>query len=779
VRFGIAYKLNAIVLLSVLALGGSLGAFFVVEEGRTLRSELDRRVELLAMHLDASVGHAVASHSWAAAAAILDATPLDDEIAYVFVKSADGKVVAGRRTTLTPGPVTEYRLALHAGAIGTDEGEGPRSPGDAVDSQPGPVSGSIAIGVDLSSLQAKRRHLFQRTLAAVVASALLAALLGVGFVRLLLRRSLSPVLGAIRGIGAGELSRRVRADPRDDEIGEIGHAFNLMADQLSTTLVSKTEIEETVVRRTAELTHALEERRRTQQMLLERETRIRLLLDSTAEAIYGIDRDGLCTFANRACAHLLGYGSPEELVGRHMHALIHHSTSDGAAVHEKDCRIYKTLQSHEGYHSDDETFWTSHGVPLPVEVWSYPMLRAGELIGSVVTFLDVSERRRLELELLNMRKLESLGVLAGGIAHDFNNLLMGILGNVSLAKDEDNSGERHTLLAEAEQAALRARNLTQQLLTFSKGGAPVKKVVEIRSIVEEAARFALSGAPARAEFTFPSEPWQVEADAGQLSQVVHNLILNAVQAMPTGGTISVGCENVGLAAGDVGPLPAGRYVRITVRDEGHGIPPDHLHRIFDPYFTTKAGGHGLGLASVYSVVQRHGGHVTVESALGKGTAFAVYLPATDRSAVGSSSQHGVRRTGSGRVLVMDDEPTVRKVATVMLTRLGYDVAAAADGSEALDMVRAAREAGRPFEVLLMDLTVPGGMGGVEAAGRLPLVDSEAVAVATSGYSNDPVMARCRDFGFVGVIAKPYTPADLGQAISEALQVKRRNAGAPT
>jgi PAS domain S-box-containing protein len=773
VRFGIAYKLNAIVLLSVLALGGSLGAFFVVQEGRTLRAELDRRVELLAMHLDGSVGHAVAANSWSTAAAILDATPLDAEIAYVFVKSADGKVVAGRRATRATNQVTEYRLVLHAGAPGTEAGG---APGGVSDSRPGPVSGSIAIGVDLSPLNAKRRQLLQRTLAAVVASALLAALIGVGFVRLLLRRSLSPVVDGIRGIGAGELSRRVRADPQDDEIGEIGHAFNLMADRLSMTLVSKTEIEETVVRRTAELTQALDERRRTQQTLEEREARIRLLLDSTAEAIYGIDRDGLCTFCNRACARLLGYAAPEELVGRNMHRLIHHSTADGAAVHEQDCRIYKTLRSHEGYHSDDETFWTTDGKPLPVEVWSFPMLRDRELVGSVVTFLDVSERRRLEGELLKMRKLESLGVLAGGIAHDFNNLLMGILGNVSLAKEEDaGPSERRTLLAEAEQAALRARNLTQQLLTFSKGGAPVKKAVEIRSIVEESARFALSGAAARADFTFPSDPWPVEADAGQLGQVVHNLILNAVQAMPTGGTIAVSCENVGLAARDVVPLPAGRYVRLTVKDEGHGIPPDHLHRVFDPYFTTKAGGHGLGLASVYSVVQRHGGHVTVASALGKGTSFAVYLPASDLAAVAIGSPHEARATGSGRVLVMDDEPAVRKVATVMLARLGYDVDAASDGAEALDKVRVARAAGRPFDVLLVDLTVPGGMGGAETAERLPLVDPDVVAVATSGYSNDPVMGRCRDFGFVAVIAKPYTPADLGLVISEALQAKRRGA----
>jgi two-component system cell cycle sensor histidine kinase/response regulator CckA len=682
VRFGIAYKLVLVVLLTVLVLGGSLGAFFVAEQGRSLRAELDLRV--------AARG-----------------APLDD--------------------------------------------------------------------ADLALLHLKQRQLVERTIAGVVAGALLAALIGVGLVRLLLRRALSPALDALRGIGVGDLSRRIPADPREDEVGEIGHAFNLMADRLSSSLVSRAELEETVARRTRELSQALDQQRRTQLTLEEREARIRLLLDSTAEAIFGLDRDGLCTFCNQACARLLGYRSPEELVGRNMHQLIHHSTPDGAEVHEEDCRIYRTLRSHERYHSEDELFWRTDGTPLAVEVWSHPMLREGELVGSVVTFLDLSVRKRLEAELLNMRKLESLGVLAGGIAHDFNNLLMGILGNVALAKEEIVApGERAALLSEAEQAALRARHLTQQLLTFSKGGTPVRKVVALRPIVEEAARFALSGAAARADFSFPAEGWPIEADAGQIGQVVHNLILNAVQAMPTGGNIDVACENVTLADGQVVPLPAGRYLQLRVRDQGHGIPPEHLHRIFDPYFTTKSGGHGLGLASVYSIVQHHGGQVTVDSTLGKGSTFTVYLPATDRTSMAPEPPRAPRRPSGGRVLVMDDEPAVRRVATVMLERLGYDVEAAAEGAEALEKARAARAAGRPFDVLLLDLTVPGGMGGVEAAERLQFADPEAVAVATSGYSSDPVMARWGDFGFVAAIAKPYAPADLAAAIAEAIASKRRS-----
>jgi CheY-like chemotaxis protein len=257
--------------------------------------------------------------------------------------------------------------------------------------------------------------------------------------------------------------------------------------------------------------------------------------------------------------------------------------------------------------------------------------------------------------------------------------------------------------------------------------------------------------------------------------VVHNLILNAVQAMPTGGNIDVACQNVTLAEGQVPTLPAGPYLRLAVVDRGHGIPPDHLHRIFDPYFTTKAGGHGLGLASVYSIVHRHGGQVTVESTLGEGSTFTLYLPATSsRSAAAREEPRAERPASSGRILVMDDEPAVRRVAAVMLSRLGFEVELANDGGEALAKTRSAREAGRPFDVLLMDLTVVGGMGGAEAAAQLPQADPDVVAVATSGYSNDPVMARWKEFGFVAAVAKPYTPADLGSAMAEALAAKRRS-----
>jgi PAS domain S-box-containing protein len=774
VRFGIAYRFNLIVLVTVLVLGGALGAFFAVMEDRALRAALDGRMRLLGGQVAAYLSHELPENAPGEVETILD-TIRDPEVAYVLVKSNGGDVLAGHRNAEARSDVTEYEFPIPA-EVALGAAEAPEAFG-IVDAAPGSLPiGTLAIGVDLSGMQALRGALVLRVASSVLAAALLAAFVGTLLIRFILRRSMTPLLEGIQGIATGDLSRRVALAQRRDEFGDIGRAFNEMADRLARTLVTKADLEGTVAQRTAELSEALAARTRAQEAVAEREAHVRLLLESTAEAIYGIGPDGLCTFCNPACARILGYAAPTELIGRNMHALIHHSTLSGEQVAEEDCRIYRTLRDDKGYHADEELLWRADGSRVPVELWSYPMLRDGQKAGAVVTFLDLTERRRLESELLTMRKLESLGVLAGGIAHDFNNLLMGILGNVSLAREElANPAEATALLREAEQATLRARALTQQLLTFSRGGVPVKKVIAVRTVVEESSRFALSGSSVRAEHDFAQDLWAVEADAGQLGQVVHNLVLNAAQAMPHGGVIRVSTANVQLAAGQVPALPAGAYVRIEVVDHGEGISPEHLQRIFDPYFTTKAGGHGLGLASVYSITKKHGGHVSVTSSRGEGSTFTVYLPATAQAvAEPARVEPPAPSPRRGRVLVMDDEPAVRKVAMLMLSRLGYDVEGAADGEEAVERFRAAREQGRAFDLLIMDLTVPGGIGGAEAMQRIRELQPTAVGVATSGYSNDPVMASFAEYGFAGTVAKPYTVADLTQAVAGAM-AKRQTA----
>jgi len=381
---------------------------------------------------------------------------------------------------------------------------------------------------------------------------------------------------------------------------------------------------------------------------------------------------------------------------------------------------------------------------------------------------DITERQRMESELARAQKVESLGVLAGGIAHDFNNLLTAILGNLSLARaHSDDTKENRLLLADAEQAATRARRLTRQLLSFTKAGAPITRPVCLHTIVTDTLRFALAGSGVTPHVVVEEDLPAVDADEGQISQLVSNLLINASQAMAGAGTVDVSLERFeGSPDGtqDSGPT----WVLLRVRDEGMGIDEAHLSRVFDPYFSTKEGGSGLGLASVYNIVKHHGGHVHVESVRGEGTTFRVYLPCASGPAVASEEEPAQVPRGRGRVLVMDDDDEVRGVAARMAAALGYEVVAVPDGAVAVEnYMRAARE-NEPFDLVLLDLTVAGGMGGLEALDRLRAFDPDVLAVVMSGYSEDPVLADHRLHGFRGAVAKPFRVAELGTVLSRAL-----------
>ncbi len=374
--------------------------------------------------------------------------------------------------------------------------------------------------------------------------------------------------------------------------------------------------------------------------------------------------------------------------------------------------------------------------------------------------LESEKAARLEAALARASKLESLGVLAGGIAHDFNNLLTVVMGNLSLAKmDQRMETETRECLQQSEQAALRARELTQQLITFAKGGEPVRAVTDLTGVVREAALFALHGAKARCEFDFPADLWAADVDRGQIGQVVQNLVLNATHAMPSGGVIRLALANEHLETGAKPALGGGRYLRLSIADQGIGIAPDHLPRIFEPYFTTKAKGSGLGLATVYSIVKRHDGHVEVQSKLGEGTRFAIWLPAANGEAPEPETRATALPVKEARVLFMDDEPSIRTLAGSIFKRMGVDYTAVVDGDAAVREYRTARAAGRPYSLVMLDLTVPGAMGGAEAMAKLRQIDPDVRAVVSSGYSNDPVMANYRAHGFRARVTKPY---DIGE-----------------
>jgi signal transduction histidine kinase/CheY-like chemotaxis protein len=383
---------------------------------------------------------------------------------------------------------------------------------------------------------------------------------------------------------------------------------------------------------------------------------------------------------------------------------------------------------------------------------------------------QLEKEARLEAELQHSAKLESLGVLAGGIAHDFNNLLTVIMGNLTLAKlDTADSSVMGGWLREAEHGVLRARDLTLQLLTFAKGGDPVRKAVMLSDIVQEAAEFTLHGSKVRCEFDIAADLWPAEVDKGQIGQVMQNIVLNATEAMPDGGVIHVALRNTIVEANAVPDLAAGHYLKLTVADTGQGINPAHLSRIFDPYFSTKPNGSGLGLATVYSIVKRHLGRIEVQSETGRGTTFSIWLPAAQKPPSAAPMAPEPLARQSGRVLLMDDEEAIRLATAALLQRLGIEAVVANDGAQVLREYAAARAAGRPYDLVILDLTVPGGMGGRETMEQLLRMDPQVRALVSSGYSNDPVLAHYRAHGFLGMVPKPCDIEELARVIHAALK----------
>ncbi len=392
----------------------------------------------------------------------------------------------------------------------------------------------------------------------------------------------------------------------------------------------------------------------------------------------------------------------------------------------------------------------------------------GKKIGAILVISDITERNRMEEEMLKSSKIESLGVFAGGIAHDFNNLLTAIIGNISLARLESkNASEIEELLKDAEKISLRARDLTRQLLTFSRGGAPVLSISCVKDLLEENVAFVLSGSNVKPSIETSPDLWNVEIDEGQISQVIHNFVLNAMQAMPSGGIVRIAAENASPEEIRRLPLDKRDYVKIIISDTGCGISRDNLARIFDPFFTTKVKGNGLGLAVCYSIINRHEGYIDVESSLGKGTTFRIFLPASKKKIDKEVKMAENTEFNGGRILLMDDEEMILRVGANMLEKLGLEVDCARDGLEAVEMCRSAKNQ-NPYNLVIMDLTVPGGMGGKDAVEKIREFDSEIFVIVSSGYSNDPIMSDYTRYGFSGVIMKPYRMDDLIKMLHEYL-----------
>jgi len=547
----------------------------------------------------------------------------------------------------------------------------------------------------------------------------------------------------------------------------------------STSLVSKDgvsrfiEIREALVKNNAgDVTGSvlafrdISQQRMNHQKLIESEQRFRFILENTPDELLIVNENAEYVDVNQVACDKLGY-TREEILSMRVPDI------QMALPMPKFKKLFDALKTQEfavveGVHRRKD------GSQFPVEARIRQYVLNGERF-NIVSVIDITNRRHDENELLKARKLESIGLLAGGIAHDFNNLLGIIMGNIDLANNREEMPENiKRYLENANNASLRAADLTQQLLTFSKGGEPIKKTADIMGIVRESTEFSLHGSSVEVVYTCACAEnlWNVQVDSGQISQVVQNLVINARQAMPDGGTLNFTCSNIEIESGHgEAALEPGKYIQIVIQDNGTGIPEDVIDAVFDPYFTTKQEGSGLGLALSYSIINKHKGSITVESVEGEGASFIVHLPVSEEQDEQDVSQSAYvsNTSGSARVMVMDDDAMIREIGEAMLENLGYEVVLAENGDEALMKYEEAMQSNNKIDLVVMDLTVLSGMGGKEALMKIKEIDPHVKGLVSSGYSNEPVMANCSDYGFVGALSKPYNQDELAQVVSDILK----------
>ncbi len=514
------------------------------------------------------------------------------------------------------------------------------------------------------------------------------------------------------------------------------------------------------------------ERKRSEEALGAEKERLAVTLRSIGDACITLDNDGRVIMFNPVAERLTGWVH-EDATGKLVSDVLH-------LVDERTRRRSQHLIQRIVTTGGSDAAGSLHilvsrddGERL-VETSSSPIRdRLGRKLGAIIVLRDVTERRRAEEERQKAEKLESLGLVAGGIAHDFNNILTTILGNVSLVLGTSEVPAAITeRLAAARKAAQRAQELAGQLLTFAKGGAPVKQSINLSQFLIDTVHCAVAGSHTTCDAKIAEDLWPVDADPGQLAQVIANITVNADQAMPSGGPLHVTAENLDLLVDSASlGLAAGRWVHFALEDHGVGIPEEYLAKIFDPYFTTKPTGTGLGLAAAYSIVKNHGGVILVESTPTVGSTFNVYLPASEKPIVttaATASEPAAVPMGSGRVLILDDEEAICMLVTCALEPLGYEVTETQDGLVALEKYEEAMKSGRKYDLVISDLTMPGRMSGQEAIRRLRELDPEVRAIVSSGYANDPVMSRYQEFGFCGMIAKPYEIDALGRKVAEIM-----------
>ena len=543
---------------------------------------------------------------------------------------------------------------------------------------------------------------------------------------------------------------------------------------------ARDELEKRVNERTAELQKTnsklrkeISERKIVESQLDAQKERLSVTLRSIGDGVITTDEDGKIVLLNKAAEQITGWRQ-DDAVGRSLEDVYRVCMDEEMRSENELLSIVKKTRS---VHLEKRSQLTSlDGTNITISESIAPIFdQSGKIIGIVLVFRDISERIKMEEELFRTRKFESVSLLAGGIAHDFNNLLTGIITNLFMTKmNLTQDSESYSLVNSAEKAAFRASSLTNQLLSFAKGSSPIREDASIKELIEESVGFYLSGSKCDYKLDFANELWKVHVNRGQIDQVLNNIIINADQAMYNGGTIRVCAENTEITEDLMLPLKAGKYVRISISDQGSGISAEHLARIFDPYFTTREEGNGLGLTTAFSIIKRHNGHITVDSELGKGTIFQIYVPAVETQNseededVLTDTPETEPAERKGRILLMDDEELVRRSAGRVLVHLGYRITMVENGADAIKEFNDSIEQEDPYDVVILDLTIPGGLGAREVVREIVSVKPDACVIVSSGYTNDKVMTNYKEYGFSAAAHKPYNIEELNNLLQQIM-----------
>lgn len=514
-----------------------------------------------------------------------------------------------------------------------------------------------------------------------------------------------------------------------------------------------------IVRKQVEVAY---KNKRQTKAIKESHEKYKTLVEQSTDLIIETDMTGTFLYVSPNHEDILGY-KPEELIGKNVFENIHPDDRENIIIESKN--------SLEEKRSGIIIFRYQHknGEWKYLESKGRQYESADGQLRSVITSTDITEKRKKEEESLRIEKLDSLAVLAGGIAHDFNNLLSTISGNIYLASEcKDNETFCNERIEEADKAVTRASDLTQQLLTFAKGGAPIRKMSSLRDVLTDSTDFALRGSNVKSIFSIDDNLFGAEIDVGQISQVINNIVINAKQSMPGGGIVFVSASNKSREELDNPELSANEYIEISISDNGCGIDEDQLTKIFDPYFTTKEKGSGLGLATSHSIIKNHEGIIRVESIKDEGTTFTIYIPAIDKDISETKDSATTEFRGEGKILLMDDDFNVRDMLIHVIEGIGFEVDSASEGEETIELFKQSLNSGNKYKFVLLDLTIPGGMGGKETILRLREIDPNIKAIATSGYSEDSIHTNYSDFGFNGFIGKPFKVKEFKKLIQDVL-----------